>query len=89
MPMPTLPVAVSYIDESPIAFDAVNFGIRFTVPDPPMVPPPPAATALWTKAVVAIWVLLVPAPAVGARGTPVKEGETRGALASSAPCKSP
>src|SRR5262245_19434882 len=39
-----------------------------------------AATAAWTKAVVASWVLLVPAVAVGPCGTPVKVG-----LASSAP----
>lgn len=32
-----------------------------------------------TKAVVANWVVLVPAPAVGAAGVPVKVGEARGA----------
>ncbi|MNG21344.1 hypothetical protein D3C84_1056950 [compost metagenome] len=32
-----------------------------------------------TKAVVAIWFVLVPGAAVGAVGTPVKDGEVRGA----------
>ena len=36
--------------------------------------------AAWTKAVVAIWVVLVPAVAVGAVGIPVKAGELNGAL---------
>ena len=31
-------------------------------------------TALWTKAVVAIWVVFVPEPAVGAVGVPVNVG---------------
>ena len=41
----------------------------------------PEARAAATKAVVAIWVVLVPAAAVGARGTPVRVGEASGALA--------
>jgi hypothetical protein len=35
-----------------------------------------------TKAVVAIWVVLVPAPAVGAVGVPVRLGDAIGALES-------
>src|SRR5690348_12061406 len=38
-------------------------------------PPPPEATALVTKAVVAICVVFVPAAAVGAVGVPVSAGE--------------
>ena len=42
-----------------------------------IVPKLPVAleTAVVTKAVVAIWVVLVPAVAVGASGVPVREGE--------------
>jgi hypothetical protein len=36
-------------------------------------------TAVPTKAVVAIWVLFVPAVAVGASGTPVSDGEASAA----------
>lgn len=39
------------------------------------------ATADATKAVVAIWVLVVPGDAVGAVGVPVSAGEAKGALA--------
>ena len=44
-----------------------------------MVPRLPVAfdTAVVTKAVVAIWVVLVPAVAVGAIGVPVREGEAK------------
>ena len=34
----------------------------------------------WTKAVVAIWVVLVPPLAVGAVGIPIMAGESKGAL---------
>jgi hypothetical protein len=40
----------------------------------------PAATAVVTNAVVANWVVLVPAVAVGAAGVPVKVGDANGAL---------
>jgi hypothetical protein len=43
-----------------------------------------AGTADVTKAVVAIWVVFVPAVAVGAVGVPVKAGEARFALRLSA-----
>ena len=43
-------------------------------------------TAVPTNAVVAIWVVEVPAVAVGAVGVPVKSGEASGAFASSAVC---
>ena len=46
----------------------------------PQTAPDPAETAAWTKAVVAICVVFVPAVAVGARGTPVKVGLARSAL---------
>jgi hypothetical protein len=46
-----------------------------------------AETAAATKAVVAIWVELVPPAAVGAVGTPVSAGEANDALASSAACR--
>jgi hypothetical protein len=46
-----------------------------------------AAVAACTKAVVAIWVVFVPAVAVGAAGVPVKVGEASGAFASSAVCR--
>ena len=36
-------------------------------------------TAVVTKAVVAIWVVLVPPAAVGASGVPVSDGEASGA----------
>ena len=40
-----------------------------------------AVTADWTKAVVAIWVVRVPAAAVGALGVPVSVGDAAGAFA--------
>jgi hypothetical protein len=39
-----------------------------------------AGTSCWTKAVVAICVVFVPAVAVGAVGVPVRPGEASGAL---------
>ena len=45
-----------------------------------------AAMAAPTKAVLAICVVLVPAPAVGAVGVPVRAGEARSALRLSAVC---
>jgi hypothetical protein len=42
-------------------------------------PPIRLLTAVETKAVVATWVVLVPAVAVGAAGVPVRVGEARGA----------
>ena len=44
------------------------------------------ATAVETNAVVATCVLLVPAVAVGAVGVPVRAGDAKGALRSSASC---
>jgi hypothetical protein len=40
---------------------------------------PNAGTAAVTNAVVASWVVFVPAVAVGAVGTPVRAGEAKGA----------
>jgi len=42
-------------------------------------PPPPAAIAAVTKAVVASWVVAVPAVGVGATGVPVNAGDATGA----------
>ena len=46
---------------------------------PVIVPPPAAPTAAWTKAVLAICVVLVPGVAVGVVGVPVKAGEANAA----------
>ena len=46
-----------------------------------MSPAPAPASASCTKAVVAIWVVLVAGAAVGAVGVPVKPGEATGAFA--------
>lgn len=46
---------------------------------------PAAAATVATNAVVAIWVVFVPAAAVGAVGVPVKAGDARFALAARRP----
>jgi hypothetical protein len=49
---------------------------------------PAPAAAVWTKAVVAIWVVLVAADAVGAVGTPVSAGDTEKTKAPAVPVSS-
>lgn len=77
---PTLPAwALSFVDVALIPIELVGL-IRpdaATVVNEPALPPP--VTAFCAKAVVAIWVVFVPAAAVGAVGVPVRAGDAKGA----------